>query len=744
MPGSKVLESSSPLSLFSGKLKSVLGWIPLFTLIIIFVFSFPGCGNTLLVREERLGQLPGIAWETNALYESRKNTGAFNAGVLQANITGTIDTGSFNISIGQVENSHYSITGLPEGLFAHLFILSSNEINIRITGEAVNHRAEKQTFTITIGDEVFTEARGMEKTYTFDLWLASWETGFRAVRLVPNIDVIYEHPDDVGTFLLDDSRAYTNEIAFLLEGGFFNSRFDIRNSIVFSGVPEGLVPAFIYNAEGNNSNVFRVYFLNEAVSHDRADNTSLTVRLSQNAVTPTSNFIYGPLPEENEIPPTTLDFRFGEYIVLANLPSLQVSTNHLYENVVNDGSFLGSIDIFVPEEASFRFKATADLGKERDIILSDGLPSGLDYTLSQRWGGRGLVIEIQGGNPDHSMRVDESSFQINSSAFSRTFVYGQETHVNSAQKSFPLNFVYGHRSSPWSPRHDLTILVDPAGTRLWLIGGRSGGVYHNDVWTSVDGRLWELLTPDADWGVSSRANFSTVFFQNRIWVMGGRDDRQYYADVVWSKNGRDWNQVTPYGDWSSRYSAHCVFFKNQLWLLGGKASTAQIWKNDIWSSSDGTNWAQVETSSVWEYRGMPPPVIHDRKLWIIGGYRDNARYTDVWSSSDGSDWIRVSSSNPLLTRDEYQVEAFDNKLWIIGGVDMEFKNDVWWSWDGATWIKATSDSPWEGRSSHAVYVFKNRLRIAGGKTTSTNLNDMWESADGEIWTKTHFFTYPEI
>src|SRR4051794_26539953 len=57
--------------------------------------------------------------------------------------------------------------------------------------------------------------------------------------------------------------------------------------------------------------------------------------------------------------------------------------------------------------------------------------------------------------------------------------------------------------------------------RLWLLGGwfDSFAAPPRDVWSSPDGKAWDLVTGQAPWKHSDLP--MTVVFGDRIWMMGG-------------------------------------------------------------------------------------------------------------------------------------------------------------------------------------------------------------------------------
>ena len=51
-----------------------------------------------------------------------------------------------------------------------------------------------------------------------------------------------------------------------------------------------------------------------------------------------------------------------------------------------------------------------------------------------------------------------------------------------------------------------------------------------------------------------------------------------------------------------------------------------------------------------------------------------------------------------------------------------------------SWNKLTGEAPWPARYGHAAAVLGDKLLVLGGYGAGGKLNDVWASADGEVWT----------
>src|SRR3982074_3526328 len=76
--------------------------------------------------------------------------------------------------------------------------------------------------------------------------------------------------------------------------------------------------------------------------------------------------------------------------------------------------------------------------------------------------------------------------------------------------------------------------------RLWLLGGwfDSFSPPPRDVWSSPDGKAWNLVTPEAPWKHSALP--MTVVFNDRMWLLGGwyngRLPGHSASNEVWSSS----------------------------------------------------------------------------------------------------------------------------------------------------------------------------------------------------------------
>jgi len=291
--------------------------------------------------------------------------------------------------------------------------------------------------------------------------------------------------------------------------------------------------------------------------------------------------------------------------------------------------------------------------------------------------------------------------------------------------------------APWQPRDSQGELVFK--NKLWVLGGwfNSNEAPPRDVWNSVDGRNWQLVTRQAPWIHSDLA--MTAVFNNKMWMMGGwyngRLPDHSAGNQVWSsKNGAQWNLETKAAAWTPRVAAALVVFKGKLWLMGGIENyyfgDHRSLKNDVWYSPDGKNWKQATESAEWPARAYHQAAVLNGKIYLFGGGNyvpDYFALNDVWSSEDGTHWTKVCDAAPWHERIWFSSVVYRNRIWILGGWSGNpYKNwsDTWYSADGKVWKQYVVQPVWKERHEPSAFVFRDKIWIAGGMTPPL-VNDVW-------------------
>jgi hypothetical protein len=322
----------------------------------------------------------------------------------------------------------------------------------------------------------------------------------------------------------------------------------------------------------------------------------------------------------------------------------------------------------------------------------------------------------------------------------------------------PFEWVRMAQETEYQPRDSVVEMV--FGGRMWLMGGwfDSYETPPRDVWNSADGENWEIVTNRAPWKHSDFA--MGVAFDDRMWLMGGwyngRLPNHSATNEVWSsKDGKRWDLVTAHAGWTPRLAGGCVAFDGKIWILGGIedyyfGDEGSV-KADVWNSVDGKTWKLVTESAPWGRRAYFKPLAFGGKLWVIGGGNYVPNYkaaNDAWSSTDGMHWTQEIENAPWQPRIWFSTAVYRNRMWILGGwsrdrvrpsddsgalvyghspdgTDWEANwADVWHSADGKTWERLKADALWKARHAPAAFVFHDRLWITAGHALPL-ANDVW-------------------
>lgn len=243
--------------------------------------------------------------------------------------------------------------------------------------------------------------------------------------------------------------------------------------------------------------------------------------------------------------------------------------------------------------------------------------------------------------------------------------------------------------APW--KHGGATMPAVFGGRIFVMGGWDrgrlpGATASNQVWSSADGVDWQLVTPSAEW--PARVAGAVVEFKGKLWLMGGvadvsGDPTRLYNDVWSSDDGKRWQLVTASAPWSPRAFHSAVVFRDRMWIISGgnwQAGDVDL-KNDVWSSADGVTWTQ-SAAPPWSARIWAAAAVYQEKLWVVGGYTEkegeaNAgrNLSDVWFSSDGEHWQQAEGEFP--PRHAHNLLTHGDKLLMLGGLDMALYSDVW-------------------------------------------------------------------
>src|SRR5581483_809396 len=179
------------------------------------------------------------------------------------------------------------------------------------------------------------------------------------------------------------------------------------------------------------------------------------------------------------------------------------------------------------------------------------------------------------------------------------------------------------KQAPWR-YSDLPMTV-VFNDRMWLMGGWTNGRLPghgatSEVWSSADGEHWDLVTKEAGW--SPRLAAGAAVFKGRMWILGGTENYYFGTDKslkndVWSSaDGKTWNLETAAAPWSPRAYHAALVHNHRLWVLaGGNYVPRYHALNDVWSSADGIHWRQATDNAPFHPRLWFSAVVYRDHIW---------------------------------------------------------------------------------------------------------------------------------
>lgn len=274
--------------------------------------------------------------------------------------------------------------------------------------------------------------------------------------------------------------------------------------------------------------------------------------------------------------------------------------------------------------------------------------------------------------------------------------------------------------------------------KLWILGGwfNSYEAPPRDVWNSEDGKQWTRVTGDAPWIHSDLP--MTFVFKDKMWMMGGwyngRLKGHSASNQIWSSSdGKTWQLENGSASWSPRIASAVVEFKGRVWLLGGTENyyfgDMSSLKNDVWHSADGKTWELATADAGWPPRAYHQAAVLNGKMYVFGGGNYVPEYeakNDVWSSDDGVHWTKEGNA-PWHERLWFSSVVYRDRIWVMGGwSNHPYKNwpDVWYSRDGKEWKQYITGTTWRERHEQSAFVFQDKIWIAGGMIPPLT-NDVW-------------------
>ena len=182
-------------------------------------------------------------------------------------------------------------------------------------------------------------------------------------------------------------------------------------------------------------------------------------------------------------------------------------------------------------------------------------------------------------------------------------------------------------SIPWIPRVNFGVQV--FGGKIWLLGGErinqmiaEDDQAFTDVYYSEDGINW---TKDSTTLPSPRAHIGKFASMNKLFLIGGAQyhNKNAVSDVWTSEDGKTWDLVLKNPPWEKLCYSSFIEFDDKLWVMGGNGPAGNT--NDVWYTSDGYNWYKMDDVP-WEPRHASSLFNINGSVFLTAGYLLN----DVW------------------------------------------------------------------------------------------------------------------
>jgi hypothetical protein len=306
--------------------------------------------------------------------------------------------------------------------------------------------------------------------------------------------------------------------------------------------------------------------------------------------------------------------------------------------------------------------------------------------------------------------------------------------------------VFGGRSLHASVVFDPGDAQNP-GEQMWVIGGQTGSLKHNDVYASADGVNWRAVHADGDPGFSARTAHAALVFDNgdsanpgtKMWVIGGQtgsSDSTDVGDVWWSLDGQAWSQMLDGNGAAVSVGARrghaAVVYNGKMYVIGGVAADGSP-AASVMSSSDGRSWTSESGIGTLANRYGATAVVYDGSLYVFGGTGIGSTPNVATYRFDGTSWTAVGTpSNVNLLAAGGAGLVYDDKMWYLAG-------HSYWSTDGLYWNQAPDDpdnsSPFvDGRINYSAFAFAKandgtRIWLIGGYVSlgQSSKSDVWSS-----------------
>lgn len=237
----------------------------------------------------------------------------------------------------------------------------------------------------------------------------------------------------------------------------------------------------------------------------------------------------------------------------------------------------------------------------------------------------------------------------------------------------------GH--APWPARHGSAWLVH--GQRLWVIGGD----LYDDVWSSPDGVAWTQEAAHAPFGprytpTAASVGGRIVVYGGQSWQTGTGCDfcvAEASREVWSSADGRQWQLANAQAPWEGRGLIHgSIVHDGEIFLVGGGLKAVPVGehhsetvaeRSDIWSSRDGVAWTRRSEALSFTPRTHFSVVATPKGCYVSDGSVGTQAnvVNDLFFAADCVSYAPVPDTPPLEPRHASSLAAFNGSLVILGG-----------------------------------------------------------------------------
>jgi len=291
-------------------------------------------------------------------------------------------------------------------------------------------------------------------------------------------------------------------------------------------------------------------------------------------------------------------------------------------------------------------------------------------------------------------------------------------------------------NAPWGKREGFACAYLQG--RLWLVGGlehtESGDFLRNDVWFSVNGRDWTLVTEHGPF--DPVRGHRLIPHLGLLWIIGGVDEEGLPIDAVWKTSdsvASVWSQLHKDPDrwFSPSVGFSAAVFNDgsgqRMWYMGGSYDEGDV-SGEVYASYDGFTWEWMSAGPPTT-RAKSEAVAYNGRLVMVGGSAGVFATQNQVSSADGMDWRTDLSAPPYGTRAGHGLAVVD-EMWLVGGrdpVDSNPSGDVWRTRDGnaADWEEITSNASFGPREGHGLVSGGGHLWLIGGFNGTDHKADVW-------------------